>query len=129
MNYIVKLFFEMYVDFFKNEALDSERKMPVNIYDIDTDYLFNYTKYAILLMYSSMHPYFVEMLLMNARDSILRKCSENQRDLLGLQMLYVIQSVKIIWFSDLKDYYHFSENIVTPKFDLLDMYNYIYNSN
>lgn len=117
--------FQIYKDT-KEKYVKSIIHTPENMVDIDQveeNYLENFIHYGLALLDGGLHPYAVEMLLENAFDILIGKCSDQKRKYLRLQLLYVKKALPMIQ-TDTENYLSFSCHLVSDQIDLSEMQQY-----
>ncbi|MCL1997507.1 MAG: hypothetical protein FWG65_01925 [Turicibacter sp.] len=116
---VVMLFWQTHLDFIKPYEGEATRSIPddrdpvIYIYEVEESFLSNFVIFGVKLMNSSMHPWIIEILLTNAREALLLKCKPNERDLLGLQTLWVIRAVMLATLLGVKEIYRYAQNFVS----------------
>ncbi|MCL1997508.1 MAG: hypothetical protein FWG65_01930 [Turicibacter sp.] len=132
-NHVVKLFWRTYLDFKRREMARNthDEDIVTSIYDLDSDFLPNFVSLGVKLMGTTMHLWAIEILLTNAREAFLLKCKPNERDLLGLQTLWVIRAIMLAKLVGIEEIHGFAQHFVSQDFEmsnfLADMYKTIQN--
>lgn len=121
----INLFFETYVSL-KAEYVKKIIHTPkneVNIYNVKDNYLLNFIRYGLALTDGGLHPSFIEILLINACDVLLDKCENSEKEILRLQLLYVIQSIKMMNL-DVEGFVYFTDHVSSVELDTSKIHRY-----
>ncbi len=119
------LFFETYVslkDEYAKKVIHTP-KNEVDIYQVQDHYLLNFIRYGLALVDGGLHPSFVEIILTNACDVLLDRCEDEEKEILRLQLLYVIQSIKLLYFGA-KEFVYFTDHVASMELDTSSIRRY-----
>lgn len=121
----INLFFETYVSIMDEyvRKIIHTPKNEVNIYKVQDNYLLNFIRYGLALRDGGIHPDFVEILLENACGVLLDKCEKDEKEILRLQLLYVSQSLKLIYL-DIESFVYFTDHVSSAECDTSKIHRY-----
>lgn len=121
----IYLFFKTYVSVhveYVRKVIHTS-KNEVDIYHVQDNYLLNFIRYGLALIDGGINPGFIEILFINASDVLLNKCCGKEKEFLRLQLLYVMQSIKMLNF-DVELFVYFTDHVALLELDTSNIHSY-----